>query len=237
MVVLAIAAILSALSFGAYNSLNSSHKRVSCQANLQQIYQSMRLYMNDNSASPPPRYDSASCASASLPGGLGLWSLYTYSQPDSCSPHLSGSNGINTDPISLGSAPYAVYIRRASVMHCPRDSAETDVNLYSNSARTTFNPKYFSYQVDDSGTPTYQTIRTTDAGDAYWKRQLVHYSGSTLVSRPPTDDTVITWCKWHRTGSSGRNYDNVLFYDGTVQYLENSTSTSLNWKRVPKSPT
>jgi hypothetical protein len=99
-----------------------------------------------------------------------------------------------------------------------------------------------SYHVFDNNTPNdldddenlYLPIRTTVRGTSStsreretWQRQLLPAlpddSGGTdpdslaeVVNRPPTGDTVVTWCPWHR---GMRDFDNVLFYDGSIQIL------------------
>ena len=135
-------------------------------------------------------------------------------------------------------------------------------------AERRLNPAYLSYQsldeVSPSGSPepTYSSFRNSSE-----KRQLTYFvqdSSTGLTStpeRPSNDNTVIAWCRFHRklkvdpttgqvlTTAASRNYDNVLFYDGTVQNLpsgqDNSSGTTTactpgttgcltGWQRVPR---
>jgi hypothetical protein len=229
--VIAIALILTAITVGGVNGMAASNKRVACQTNLVQIYQAGRLYAADEGGYFP-FYDGSGST-------IGLWSLYTY--PRSGFPGQLALVG--------GTTPLDRYLRSAKSLHCPNDYA--NLNLYQDTDRTTLNPAYLSYQVldtaslDGSGNPQHTYLSTrTGAGS----RQLLPTG-----ERPPADSTVVTWCKWHRTGMGGRNYDNVLFYDGTVQYLPRQevpgsmdgascvgqalSATCVNgWQRTPKAP-
>lgn len=129
------------------------------------------------------------------------------------------------------------------------------------------NPAYLSYQSQDeinndsSGATKDSTFSSFRAsGD---KRQLINYVSVAGVTktpeRPPSSDTVVAWCRFHRslkwvtatgevvTNVNSRNFDNVLFYDGTVQNipaLEDKTTSQpcspvsatcvAGWQRVPK---
>lgn len=119
--------------------------------------------------------------------------------------------------------------------------------------KTHLNPYYLSYQgVDDfpSGSPianaaTYSSFRAPGS-----KKQLIYYSGSATNPVPnpnvrSKDTTIIAWCRFHRkldgsgnTVSAANNYDNVLFADGTVQYIPTSQivngQTLTGWNRLPQ---
>lgn len=221
MVVLGIAAVVSAITFSAYSEMSASHKRVTCQGNLQQVYIGMRQYMGDYT--DVPYYDPANVLGRG--NGIGLWLLYTYRDP------------ATNKPCDYGDTLIERYLRKASLLHCPRDSNSGHNVLLPNGGKV-FNTNYVSYQiVDDDGTNTYAPIRTTTSTDPFFKRQLLIYSGSTRVRRPPDDDTIVTWCQWHRKGAGGRNFDNVLFYDGTVQFVANEAPTTPSYQRTPKPPT
>jgi len=234
-IVLAIAAIITAISVGAFHEMRAGHKRTACQTNMMQVYQALRLYAADEGGSLP--YYNLNCATATPSGqGIGLWSLYTYPQTN------------NPDNIAiLGQAPVERYLRSARPLHCPNDYSRRgdgyiNTHLYSEDG-SELNPGYLSYQGCDgeeatyASTPIINTPSATnstvdDNGTEVWKRQLLPFKkGIGQVARPPADDTVVMWCKWHR---DRRDFDNVLFYDGTVQLLPRSTS--LNWYRVPKAP-
>ena len=227
LVVLAIAAIVSAITLGGFNEMRSGNKRTSCQTNLVQIYQAARQYAADEGGKFP--YYQDACPTGT-PSGIGLWSLYTF------------PNANYTAPAAPGSKPIERYVRSAKVLHCPSDAGKdtldySNMNLYS-SDKSEFNLNYLSYQACDGAVPTYQTTRDTTpdtpSNDPLWKRQLINRNGTSLVSRPPADDTVVSWCMHHR---NPRNLDNVLFYDGSVQLIARDYGgVDEGWKRLPKPP-
>lgn len=261
MVVLAIVAVVSAITLGAFNSLSDTNQRTGCQANMAQLYQGLRQYMADNNGQPPfydpsrPAFNAADPASGR---GIGLWALWTFPDKD------------NFDKLAkVGERPNATYLRSPKVLHCPSDSEALNAanvlhsDLYANADKSEYNMDYLSYQGQDVLTPPayvfpatppafdpdkalYLPSRTTTVADANFKRQLVQKTaaGAEPISRPPTDDTVVTWCQYHRLT---RDYDNVLFFDGSVQLLprvqdnldgscnpQTTPATLENWKRVPR---
>src|SRR5690606_23137930 len=108
-----------------------------------------------------------------------------------------------------------------------------------------FDMDFMSFQIADpvSGTYTYNPIRTTNVAEAdaggkpVWQRQLLHWDGTQFISRPPTDDTVVLWCPFHRSGNN-RGEDNVLFWNGAVQSIpvEQNVGGTLytDWQRYPE---
>lgn len=132
--------------------------------------------------------------------------------------------------------------------------------------RKFINPLFMSYQgQDDIGnTPIYSvfrapyqaTVDTTVRNETGRQLQPFRVDGTAtnLVRRAPDTTTVITWCRFHRsrksrteTNDNKRNYDNVLFYDGSIQFLPtrmnlpdgSSTNTGGNtgWQRLPRATT
>jgi prepilin-type N-terminal cleavage/methylation domain-containing protein len=263
LVVLVIASILAAVTLGGYSAMRASNSRTSCQANMAQIYQAIRLYATDYDGNVP-YYDPNNTLGNGK--GLGLWALYTFA---------SDSN--STLPADADIKPEKRYLTNAKLFHCPSDIADIDEQLYTpvppaSSTNSEYNPNYLSYQVIDYGcqdpkdsscsgndlypdnpytTPTdhyrytYNPIQTTDItkkdpnGNLAWQRQLLTFDGSTFINRPPTDDTVILWCPFHR-GHGSASTDNVLFWDGTVQSLPENEGTDsspiIGADRTPKNP-
>ena len=263
MVVLAVVALLAAITFGVFASLREGGKRGTCQTNLNQIYGAMRLYQQDFDGQFPYLNAAGGPTSPTTPsGGMGLWALYAY--------HPGASNGdCNGLPTSTGDpmkdAPLAAYLKSPRVFHCPNDdfphtdvctsapvgSAQLDIGGAGGGARR-LNPFFLSYQTTDD-TPsasTYATFR----GDGV-KRQLRYYTSNggavSFPERRAPDHTVVTWCRFHRrlnadggTAAGDNSLDNVLFLDGSVQSIRVSqsvTNTSgvakvcLGAKRVPLS--
>ena len=239
LIVMSITALVAALTLGGLNSIGASNKRTTCQTNLSQIYAASRLYQADEGAFPyyqpqqPDTTDIIPVGSAAR--GIGLWALYAF-------PDYTKSNGLK----NVDDAPLGRYVRSAKVLHCPQDGGPGHTNSIDTSgAVPVFNLDYASYQtldVDAGNTFTYQSVRTTnlvhspsDANDP-WKRQLLPTNTSGRVARPPADNTIVAWCLWHRK-MGGRNYDNVLFYDGSVQLIprdQTEPSEASDWKRVPR---
>jgi hypothetical protein len=238
-----------------FTSLRTSNRKTSCQTNLTQIYQAIRLYAQDNEY--PPFYNPGSANSSQPSNGLGLWALYTY--PDPANQNLPAP----IDKTGATQIPMGVYLRNVSAFHCPSDNSDWDHDgissnqAYSvdNATTRVLNPEYLSYQTVDQTSdplnPTYNTYSLYRASTTH--RQLEYWdsgNSANLGLRPAPGTTVVTWCRFHRNldvngaTKSGRNYDNVLFYDGSIQWLpeiqdvtdssNSSTGQCSGWKRVPR---
>lgn len=229
MVVITIAVAITALTVGGYRSIAEGNQRVSCQTNLTQIYQALRLYSNDYDGFFPYHDPSNTLGRGT---GLGLWALYA--KQSSTSPDQLAQLG-EVFPGTAQEKPFAFYLRSRKQLHCP---ADTDHEFWTTTdGGSVIDTNYLSYQVQDGTTWTYQPWRgITSSSDPDVKRQLLRYSGANLILRTPDDNTVITWCQWHR---GARTVDNVLFYDGTVRRIakdqDNPTGGAAltDWHRVP----
>ncbi|BCM93422.1 hypothetical protein IAD21_05313 [Abditibacteriota bacterium] len=272
MVVLAVVALLSAITLGAISSLREGGKRGTCQANLNQIYGAVRLYAQDFDGKFPYRNPTGGPTSPQTPaGGLGLWALYAYPPASNDALKDADCNGIADDlPASrndpLKDAPIAAYLKSPRVLHCPSDDfahdvsyatgasacatkslGSTELNFDPGDGIRRLNPFYLSYQVGDDApaVPTYSSFRGANV-----KRQLRFYdTGFATPDRVAPDQTVVTWCRFHRqlnsdgtTKAGDNSRDNVLFLDGSVQSVlasqpvtdtANTTKTCDGWKRVP----
>jgi prepilin-type N-terminal cleavage/methylation domain-containing protein len=222
MVVITIAAVITAMTVGGYRSVAEGNQRVSCQTNLTQIYQALRLYSNDYDGFFPA-YDPTSATGK----GLGLWALYA-----------KQSNSSPDQPADLGETfllnpqqekPFAIYLRSRKQLHCPADTENE--SWTTTDAGNMINTSFLSYQVQDGATWTYQPWRGVSGSDWRVKRQLLRYNSGNLILRSPLDNTVVTWCKWHR---GAREIDNVLFYDGTVRRIpkEQENPTALTQREI-----
>lgn len=234
LIVIGIVLVLSALVLSGFSNSGANSRRQSCQSNLAQLYQSCRLYQQDEGAFPfydPSGYSEVP-TSVGLQPNIGLWALYAF--PLSDDPNTP-ANETNVNMVDKNSAP-GRYLRSAKVLHCPQDIAPANYNLYNGAGN--YNDGYLSYQQIDNGispvAPSYQSIRTTDRADTNWRRQLIPFDGIKPVYRQPADDTIVTWCRFHRP--NGRDFDNVLFYDGSVQLLLRERDTKVGWERTPKDP-
>ncbi len=253
LVVLGLISFISALVVGSFNSVSAGNKRLTCQTNLVQLYQSIRLYAADANAFPYFDPDDACNRGKSI----GLWAVHAY--PDNTNPNL-----IAPLEAPIGSPrekrPTDRYLRNTKILHCPQDLTPGHEFLTQETGSgatltVEYNRDYLSYQTVDPTTSqqTYQSIRTLDNSSGnreLWLRQLAFYDGTMSsggvcgvnntpsLGRTPADSTVITWCPWHRKENFGRGYDNVLFYDGTVQQLppvqERNGSNYDGWKRWPR---
>lgn len=229
MVVLAVIAIISTLTFGVISNTVTSNRRATCAANMSQIYGALRLYSQDydgqfpyfnpvetgiSSANIPQTIENGSTPELEMQSGL--WRLIRY------------SNGTKTG-----------YLKSAETLFSPADRSE----------RRATDAAYSSYQTKDDGNIwTYATFRESGS-----KRQIWRTDGTDKLQRRPSDTTVVLWSRWHRRldnttfatlpDPNGNNRDNVLFLDGRVQSLPtaqtllDSGDTPIDcsgWKRIPR---
>ena len=165
LVVVAIAAILSALLLGGFFQITASNRRSGCQVNMSQIYNALRLYANDYDGKYP--YANQTVANggvADLPvDTMGLWKLYT-TERDPAEPPVSNFTGFpsavmnDSTPADLTNnprKPVGLYLRNADNLHCPNDV--NNENLFTDATRTAFNPAYLSYQTVDDGKAFFPT--------------------------------------------------------------------------------
>ncbi len=139
-VVLTIAAILSGIVFSAFKSVNEGNKKTSCQTNMVQIYQGLRLYGQDfngefPSFNPHLPGDATAATGGAVdngqPSGLGLWALYAYPKPAAAGTNLDCDGRTTqlppTEATSNNEAPLASYIKSPRSFHCPYDKFEREV--------------------------------------------------------------------------------------------------------------
>lgn len=232
MVVLAIAALLTAMTLSGYSQLRTGNARVSCQTNLNQISIALHLYLSDYDGMAPAYNPLAS------PSGVGLWLLWGYQWDDPANPD-------RLTPV--GQAPVGLYLKSVKSLHCPQNIISTPpyeispvfyrLNGQPGDPQI-YNPEYLSYQVPDDTQFTYQPVRVASSSDPDFDRQLTQKTNNIILPRPAASNTVVTWCRWHRAG--GRDMDNVLFFDGSVQlipreqFIDGETSPRYGWQRLPR---
>jgi prepilin-type N-terminal cleavage/methylation domain-containing protein len=222
-----ILSFLATITAGALKQTAAGNRRVACMTNLHNLHQALRMYKLDEGRYPA-RDGTA---------GWGLWALFTYGE-DPQNP-ISGGN-----PDLLLSAPESGYLGSNKSLHCPEDKANSQQTDSANPLR--HNPNYCSYQVLDPITPsgatttdryTYQPYRGQASTSADYQRQLWNGAIESSVSRDwhPQENTVLTWCLWHRDRAKPAGYDLVLFLDGQVDFvaMPDPATTTSGWKRLP----
>ncbi|HID06753.1 MAG TPA: type II secretion system protein [Armatimonadetes bacterium] len=220
LVVLSILAIATAIIFPMVAAIRQRGSGITCQQNLQAIHQAIKLYWLDYQGYPP--FDlcpagspcTSCCTGTPDPSDGGLLRLFSYR--------------------TAGRRVRTGYLRSPRYLHCPYD-------------RTPQSLDYSSYQVPDgqSADPgdayTYLRTRTANPNDAEFRRQLSTRCASNTCADQipyyPADDTVITWCKYHRRTlrRGDAPADIVLFLDGHVRIMEAPTPTNgiIGWRRKP----
>jgi hypothetical protein len=227
---------------------------------MSQLYASLRLYAADEGGVFPFFDGTKDDATNGDDGrGIGLWALYTFPS-NTDSDKLAPVDPVgDSKPIDryLRSAK-VLHCPADDDVDLADGTTLNRTNLIipdpDDATRKIFNRSYLSYHAFDSGTPEdytdderlYQPTRTSDWGTIgspereQWKRQLLHKadgpdadSEPDAVIRPPTSDTVVTWCAWHR---GVRDVDNVLFYDGSIQILPRDQDGKTGWERTPSDP-
>lgn len=256
MVVLTVASIVVAISIRGFSEMSAGNKRTTCQTNLRQVYLGLRQYMSDEAGQPPPYNPSAGLGKKSIglwalytfpdPNNPDAPALPS---PPNVPPPLPATD--NTRPagrylrnLKTLHCPADLDVKSQEAYS---DPAKTTLNFdyltyqgaNDNGTPENGNP---ANTADDPPTTTgntydpkgeaqlYLPSRSQNSGaslplNKLWKRQLSHYAGATPVFEPlpPTSDTVVTWCPEHR---GHRDFDNVLFFDGTVQYLPHLQTVS-----------
>jgi prepilin-type N-terminal cleavage/methylation domain-containing protein len=247
LVVLAVIAIISSMTFGVIGNIAESNRKLTCTANLAQIYGAARLYAQDYNGQLPYYKPDASIVDN------------TTTTPPSIDNNISGLWMLVRYPTGLKSG----YLRSEDKFHCPSDrfkipgaAMPADSGIYNSYQQVDDVPVLLSNSppVFDNNPRTYATFRTDVP--SLLKRQLTYTDGSTVnETRRVSDTTVVTWCRYHRrlksdaSGSthdlaSTKDRDNVLFYDGRVQSLpttqlvseaapKTGTGECSGWKRVP----
>ncbi len=234
--VIAIISLLAAIIFPVMSSARARARQGQCITNLSQIQQALKLFRNDNNRYPP-------VIAGFAEGG--------------------GSVPTPLDAIKNGTL-FREYIKSVKGLACP-DSTVQDMtrvypdplgtaNLIGLDRKVNGNPGYlYAYSSYDAQVMAYNTdpnlaeprytlawadkkedlaaINPAADPDLTFMRQLKF--------RNPPDDTVVTWCGYHRGGSQTPDrsgaIDLVLFLDGHVDRIPsdklypNGTSTPWNY--------
>jgi prepilin-type N-terminal cleavage/methylation domain-containing protein len=216
--VIAIIAILAAVIFPVMGSVREKARQSSCMSNLHNIWLALRMYKQDERQ-----------------------------MPVSIGPFMAKGSSAEISPL------FPEYLKNKSALHCPNND-EGDANTYEPLARVqrwvaspsdiaaqgvTNDPvllgasfsqanSYDGYLTPNGYELRYSRYRTLNPSDPDYSRQL--------ALRNPPDDTVITWCSYHRRRSpSGPAGDDlVLFMSGEVERHPAAEMEKLGWRVKPR---
>jgi prepilin-type N-terminal cleavage/methylation domain-containing protein len=201
--VIAIIAILAGILFPVFATVRRNVHKATCTSNLHEIYQALRIYKDDHGVYPE--------------------SLFGF----------SGQN-VPASPVTpLGLYPN--YVKSTAVFHCPLspyplNSTVTVAGIAPNRAgfRQPYQQRIYPAWDSYDG-----QIEPPNVGnDKYYVKYTRHWSNlnpgfgdipKQLLYKNPPDDTVVTWCTYHRDydrstgGPQTGSLDIVLFLDGHVK--------------------
>jgi prepilin-type N-terminal cleavage/methylation domain-containing protein len=203
--VIAIIAILAGILFPVFATVRKNVHKASCTSNLHSIAQALKLYKDDHGAYPEALYG---FAAASPNGGQSQEVTFLY-------PQYIKEKQVFRCPL----APFHVTDGGFALARHPLGEAFTQ---YPNRA----------YPVSDSYDGQFEP---PDNRQHYVVKYVRHWSGARrgfgdnprqLLYKTPPEDTVVTWCTYHRDWTSRvaqdalpqtGSLDLVLFLDGHVK--------------------
>jgi len=197
LVVIAILAVLASIALRFGDRLGEGQRVVQCQAQLRAIYQALKMYKLDTGGVPP----FSPAEYISLPPE-GRWEY------------------------GLGVLYQMGYLDNKKVFKCPdhdidpRDFAQ--IEDYWAAMNGYQDPRDESGQFPSPSNinewPYLPDLGITDRANPNFYRQL-QPAGETPSRWWPSDDTVVTWCRFHRGlyRKGGEDLDLVLFWDGSVE--------------------
>lgn len=233
--VIAIIAILAAIIFPIMSGAKASARRTQCISNMEQIFQAMQLFKNDEHRYPD------------FIAGPVVWKLDASGKPTTEPYGLTDSKGVTTSSTLVSLFPE--YIKSPNDLKCPLSTAKSlDVvddpmfaylNTLDFAGRTPPLRRIGELHVDDNkyhafslysasaydvqkpkGAPSdevhYSTVwsnedsETVTAAYAAGSAQEARLAtiGRQLRWRQPPSDTVITWCSLHRDTAGDGTPDN-----------------------------
>jgi prepilin-type N-terminal cleavage/methylation domain-containing protein len=202
--VIAIIAILAAIIFPVFSTVRRNVWKTSCTANMHTIAQALKMYKDDYKVYPD--------------------ALYGY--------EARNSRG----ELFFQTFLYPQYVRDKSIFRCPiapERSTEEDPRLLVPTAHPVtgapVDHRYFLWDSYDGGLVPHPNGQ-------YQLRYVRHWSGlqpgfqddpRQLIYRNPPDNTVVTWCTYHRFYQGQQpepgSIDLVLFLDGHVKPTPSNT--------------
>jgi len=206
--VIAIIAILAAIIFPVMSTVRRNVWKAQCTTNLHSIAQALKLYKDDWRVYPD--------------------ALYGYVLPG--------------DPQPRQTFLYPQYLKDLAVFRCPLAPERSDNAMLLPGVDPLTGSAYVPWTLKSAGTPVGVQFYAWDSYDGtrvphpngsfqvHYTRKWTQTPGNRpsftddprqLLYRNPPDNTVVTWCTYHRFYSGGEpeqgSIDLVLFLDGHVK--------------------
>ena len=218
--VIAIIAILAGILFPVFATVRKNVHRSTCMANMHQIGVAVRVYKDEHNGVYPE-------------------ALFGFDVPGVI------SAGVGPDGQQLPGVPglYPQYVKEKQLLRCPispyqigdRTPLQGQVpnpQFYGKYA-TRIYPAWDSYdgQVEPNKVGNPYIVKYT----RHWSNQIPGYAdiARQLLYKNPPDDTVVTWCTYHRDYAAGSaepqtgSLDLVLYLDGHAKPVPSNKMTPL----------
>jgi prepilin-type N-terminal cleavage/methylation domain-containing protein len=201
--VIAIIAILAGILFPVFATVRRNVHKATCTSNLHQIYQALKIYKDDHGTYPDALYGFATSA---------------------------GQNGGTTQVLGL----YPQYVKSNDIFHCPLSPYPLNSTVTLQGVPPT--PGAFVNRFPSRLYPAWDSydgqVEPSKVGAPYNVKYVKHWSNlnigfgdvpKQLLYKNPPEDTVVTWCTYHRDYLQGTDQpqtgslDIVLFLDGHVK--------------------
>lgn len=221
--VIAIIAILAAIIFPVMATVKARAKTTQCITNLSNIASALKMFQMDNRRFPETL---AGYVQTETPGGPVI--------------PLERTKG---DPAHM--SLYPEYIKAVRGFHCPLSSS-TDTTSVTTLQVGSDNFPYYSYDSYDVYSPNPGNYTASMYDLRYtllWAQTpadvTVYEGGDTptiiesdykrqLRFRQPSDETVVTWCSYHKRAGDSRSMVPVLFLDGHADMIPASKVEGLD---------
>lgn len=216
--VIAIIAILAGVIFPVAGSIREKARQSSCMSNLHNIWMALRMYKQDERA---------------MPASIGQYMVSGLKEPVSplFPEYLKNRNGLQCPNNDEGDPNQWMALARTQRWVAPaQDVAAQGVTTDPIVTGASFSQanSYDGYLTPDGYELRYSRYRTLNQGDPDYTRQL--------ALRNPPDDTVITWCSYHRrrTAAGPAGDDLVLFMSGEVERHPAAEMEQVGWRVKPR---
>jgi len=201
--VIAIIAILAGILFPVFATVRKNVHKATCTSNLHEIYQALKIYKDDHGVYPD--------------------ALYGFNT-------VNSQGGASTQVLGL----YPQYVKSNDIFHCPLSPYQLNNAQMVPGVPPTGQVFYGSYP--SRMYPAWDSydgqVEPNKVGNPYLVKYVKHWSNlnvgfgdvpKQLLYKNPPEDTVVTWCTYHRDYVSGSDQpqtgslDIVLFLDGHVK--------------------